>query len=86
MPAGNLAPAMNAWSRALGVSCGHCHLTGDFSSDEKNKKQVAREMVEMGNMINGKLKTIPGLSTKAVVNCITCHRGETKPAIKMPVK
>jgi Photosynthetic reaction centre cytochrome C subunit len=84
-PAENLPHAMNAWSRALGVSCGHCHNTADFSSDEKNKKQIARDMVEMGTMISGKIKTIAGLSQRPVVNCITCHRGEIKPAYKMPV-
>jgi hypothetical protein len=85
-PAENLVFAMNAWSRGLGVSCGHCHDTNNFSSDEKMKKEIAREMVEMGNMISGKLKTIKGLSEKPIVNCITCHRGETKPTFRMQVK
>lgn len=85
-PAENLVFAMNAWSRGLGVSCGHCHNTGNFSSDEKQKKEIAREMVKMGNMISEKLKTINGLSDRPIVNCITCHRGELKPAFHMPGK
>jgi hypothetical protein len=85
-PAENLVFAMNAWSRGLGVSCGHCHNTSNFASDEINKKNIARQMVEMGDMINDKLKTIKGLSERPVVNCITCHRGELKPAFRMPVK
>jgi len=85
-PAENLVFAMNAWSRGLGVSCGHFHNTNNFASDEKDKKEIARQMVEMGNTISDKLKTIKGLSTKPVVNCITCHRGELKPAFRMPVK
>jgi len=85
-PAENLVFAMNSWSRGLGVSCGHCHNTDDFSSDEKLKKEIAREMVQMGNMISEKLKTINGLSERPVVNCITCHRGELKPAFRMPLK
>lgn len=85
-PAENLVFAMDAWSRGLGVSCGHCHNTANFSSDEKPKKEIAREMVRMGNMISGKLKTIKGLSERPVVNCITCHRGELKPAFRMPGK
>ena len=85
-PAENLVFAMGAWSRGLGVSCGHCHNTDNFSSDEKQKKEIAREMVKMGNMINEKLKTVKGLSNRPVVNCITCHRGELKPAFRMPVK
>ncbi len=85
-PAENLVFAMNSWSRALGVSCGHCHNTDNFPSDEKQKKEIAREMVRMGNMISEKLKAIRGLSEKPIVNCITCHRGELKPAFRMPVK
>ena len=85
-PAENLVFAMNAWSRGLGVSCGHCHNTDNFSSDEKQKKEIAREMVTMGNMISQKLKTIKGLSERPIVNCITCHRGELKPALRMPTK
>ena len=83
-PAEILPRAMNSWSQALGVSCGHCHNTDNFSSDEKEKKLIAREMVTMGNMIRDKLKTIKGLSDRPIVNCTTCHRGELKPAFKMP--
>lgn len=83
-PAENLVFAMMAWSRGLGVSCGHCHNTDNFASDEKDKKEIARQMVDMGNMISQKLKTINGLSERPIVNCITCHRGELKPAFRMP--
>ena len=85
-PAEILPRAMNSWSQALGVSCGHCHNTDNFSSDEKEKKLIAREMVTMGNMISQKLKTIQGISDRPIVNCTTCHRGELKPAFKMPTK
>ena len=82
-PAENLVFAMNSWSRALGVSCGHCHNTNDFAKDEKQKKEISRQMVEMGTMISQKLKTINGLSDRPIVNCTTCHRGELKPAFRM---
>jgi len=85
-PAENLVLAMNSWSRALGVSCGHCHNTDNFSSDEKQKKLIAREMVEMQKMIGAKLKTINGLSERPIVNCTTCHRGDLKPVFRMPSK
>lgn len=85
-PAEILPRAMNSWSQALGVSCGHCHNTDNFSSDEKQKKEIAREMVTMGNMIKEKLQTIKGLSDRPIVNCTTCHRGELKPAFRMPAK
>ncbi len=82
-PAENLIFAMKAWSIGLGVSCSHCHNTIDFSLDEKNKKRIAREMVVMGNAINEKLSTMDGLSKRPVINCITCHRGELKPALRI---
>lgn len=85
-PAEILVAAMNSWGRALGVSCGHCHNTDNFSSDEKEKKAIAREMVNMSNLIRDKLKTIKGLSERPIVNCTTCHRGELKPAFRMPAK
>lgn len=83
-PAENLVFAMNSWSRALGVSCGHCHDTNNFADDEKQKKAISRQMVEMGNMISQKLKTIKGLSERPIVNCTTCHRGDLKPGFRMP--
>jgi hypothetical protein len=83
-PAENLVFAMNSWSRALGVSCGHCHNTNNFADDDKQKKEISRQMVEMGNMISQKLKTIRGLSERPIVNCTTCHRGDLKPAFRLP--
>ncbi len=80
-PAENLVFAMEAWSRALGVSCGHCHDTQDFSLDTKEKKQIARDMVTMGNLISSQLKSINGLSERPRVNCYSCHRGELKPRL-----
>ena len=85
-PAEILPRAMNSWSQALGVSCGHCHNTNNFLSDEKEKKEIAREMVRMGNIIKEKLQTIKGISERPIVNCTTCHRGELKPALRMPAK
>lgn len=85
-PAENLVFAMEAWSKALGVSCGHCHRTDDFASDEKKQKSIARDMVNLGTMINERLKTIDGLSKRPIVNCISCHRGALKPALKPEVK
>ena len=83
-PAENLVFAMEAWSMALGVSCGHCHDTRDFSLDTKEKKQIARDMVIMGNSISSQLKSINGLSERPRVNCYSCHRGELKPRLRAP--
>jgi hypothetical protein len=88
MPAKLLLNVMDkGWSKALGVSCGHCHNTNDFASDEKPQKQIAREMYKMTGKINTDyLEKIKNLqSVKPIVNCTTCHRGEVKPALNLPL-
>lgn len=80
-PAENLVFAMEKWSEALGVSCDHCHVTGEWASDVKKEKHIARQMVTLGEELNASLRKIDGLkSEKPGVNCFTCHRGEIKPA------
>ena len=40
IPARRLFAIMNiGYSKSLGVSCGHCHNTDDFASEEKNKRR-----------------------------------------------
>jgi hypothetical protein len=88
-PAERLLKIMElGYSRSLGVSCGHCHNTDDFASDEKKEKDIAREMSSMTGTINNQLlKNIPGLAgTNAIVNCTTCHRGQIKPALDLETK
>jgi hypothetical protein len=74
------------FSRSLGVTCTHCHVAGQWASEEKATKQIAREMSKMVSTINGDLlKKIPDLrSTNPTVNCTTCHRGQTRPALDLP--
>ncbi len=89
VPAGQLLAIMNyGYSRSLGVSCGHCHNTSDFASEEKMQKEIAREMSAMTNRINTDLlKNIKGLKSETpIVNCTTCHRGNVKPALDLPEK
>ena len=86
IPAGRLLAIMNiGYSRSLGVSCGHCHNTSDFSSEEKVQKEIARQMADMSRKINTDLlKNIHGLKSETpVINCTTCHRGEVKPALDL---
>lgn len=73
------------FNRSLGVDCTHCHVAGQWDSDEKVTKQIARDMSAMLTVINGEqLKKIPNLkSTNASVNCTTCHRGQTRPALDL---
>jgi hypothetical protein len=89
MPAENLLRIMDkGWSRALGVSCGHCHNTADWASDEKTQKETTRGMARMNGRINNELlKEVPDLkSTNPIVNCTTCHRGQVKPALNIEGK
>jgi hypothetical protein len=74
------------YSRSLGVSCGHCHNTNDFASEEKPAKDITRQMMQMSAKINNELlKNIKGLDNKnPVINCTTCHRGQLKPALNLP--
>jgi hypothetical protein len=71
---------------ALGVDCTHCHVPGQWDSDEKATKQIARDMSVMLATINNEhLKKIPNLrSTNPSVNCTTCHRGSKRPALELP--
>ena len=75
-----------SFSRALGVHCTHCHVPGQWELDEKPTKQIAREMSAMVGLINNEhLKSIANLrSTNPAVNCTTCHRGQTRPALELP--
>jgi hypothetical protein len=89
IPARRLLAIMNmGYSNSLGVSCGHCHNTDDFASEEKKQKEIARQMAAMNKEINNTLlKNITGLqSDPAVINCTTCHRGQIKPALDLEKK
>jgi Photosynthetic reaction centre cytochrome C subunit len=83
VPAGRFLRIMNmGYSRALGVSCTHCHVERDFASDDKRPKRAAREMAAMHRTINEQLKTMKNLETqpdKRAINCSTCHRGAINP-------
>ncbi len=88
IPRRALLDTMGTFTRALGVGCEFCHVTGDepgttrdFSSDAKPTKIKARTMLHMVAAINGeyltKLET--RLQPPVVVSCATCHRGLTEP-------
>lgn len=75
------------YARSLGVTCTHCHVPDKWEGEEKTLKQTARDMSAMVARINGELlKGIKNLkSATPTVNCTTCHRGEVKPALNLPV-
>jgi len=75
----NLMPAMRSYTVALGVKCDFCHVPGDFASDEKHHKEIARHMIELARSINTKFP-----DGKEHVTCYTCHRGAEEPATAPP--
>lgn len=83
--AARLLRAMNSWSRALGVTCTHCHVVDQWEKDDKPAKQTAREMVGLTRTVtNDLLKNIGNLKSQAPsVTCTTCHRGQLKPETQL---
>ena len=87
MPAARLLKIMElGYARSLGVNCAHCHVAGAWEKDDKPTKQIARDMVTMVAAINNEyLKKIKNLKSETpIINCTTCHRGQTKPALNLP--
>src|SRR5213592_3861551 len=79
VPAAQFITIMNkGYAKALGVTCTHCHVETDFSSDDKRPKRAAREMAAMHRMINHELREMKDLDDppyERAINCSTCHRG-----------
>jgi photosynthetic reaction center cytochrome c subunit len=71
----HLMETMQAFRVALGVRCDFCHVQGDFASDDKPHKEIARKMIVMAREINAKFP-----DGKMHVTCYTCHRGAEEPA------
>jgi len=87
MPAGRLLRVMElGYARSLGVNCAHCHMADAWEKEDKPTKQIAREMSAMVGVINNdQLKKIKNLkSPNPIINCTTCHRGQTRPALNLP--
>ncbi|HEX5432354.1 MAG TPA: c-type cytochrome [Bryobacteraceae bacterium] len=81
----NYLAAMQSFRTALGVQCTFCHVQGDFASDMKPQKNIARVMLQMTRDINTKLHTaIPDSGNERLVSCYTCHRGSQKPLTEPP--
>jgi photosynthetic reaction center cytochrome c subunit len=77
---------MQLMTQALGLSCGSCHVRGNFASDNNPRKLKARTMLELTRGINQQFfpdyKAADGDSRLGRVTCFTCHGGETVPKIK----
>ena len=78
---------MRQYERALGVSCGYCHVEDrdfgfiDYASDENPRKHTARLMITMLNEINDRhLAQLGGDRRYAQpVTCGSCHQGRATP-------
>jgi len=74
---------MQLMNQALGVSCGHCHVRGNFASDDNPRKETARKMLEMTRTVNQQFfagfSPREGESRLGKVTCFTCHQGEERP-------
>jgi len=81
MPANRILPIMRvAYAGSLGVECTHCHVANAWEKDDKEAKGTARKMWAFMRETNEKLGAI---KQGAGVNCTTCHRGQTKPALDL---
>ena len=69
------------FGRSLGVRCQHCHVLGHWGDEDKNTKQIARDMMAMEDTINSKL--LPAIknikSDHPGVGCFDCHHGVARP-------
>ena len=74
MPAEQMGKVMNLMSASLGVNCNFCHVEGDFSKDDKEEKQTARQMITMTFALNKNY-----FDNRPEVSCNTCHNGKTHP-------
>jgi photosynthetic reaction center cytochrome c subunit len=74
---------MQLMNQALGVSCGHCHVRGNFASEGNPRKAAALRMLEMTRSINQQFfpdyKAADGESVLGKVTCYTCHQGLERP-------
>jgi photosynthetic reaction center cytochrome c subunit len=85
VPAARLLRTMQSFTRALGVSCTKCHVPEHFESEDKDDKEVTRDMMKMTRAITEEyLRKIKALADdKPSVNCFTCHRGQAKPGAEL---
>ncbi len=71
---------MRVIAASLGVKCAFCHIKGDYASDAKSAKHVARRMMRMVDAIND-----ANFSGRPEISCYTCHRGARHPLRQPPL-
>lgn len=75
VPNSQLGDIMRSFGMSLGVECTHCHVQGNFASEDNPKKAIARVMMKMTHDLN---ESTPALKNE--VKCYTCHKGQADPA------
>jgi photosynthetic reaction center cytochrome c subunit len=71
-----LMVSMTQWV-APAQGCNYCHVAGNFASDAKYTKVVARKMLQMTIAVNSQYQDHVG---NVGVTCYTCHRGQNNPS------
>lgn len=79
MPSSQFVDTMRYFTVSLGVNCEHCHVQGQFDSDEKKEKKMARTMITMAHNLN---QNVFGGHNE--IRCYTCHRGNEEPKSQIP--
>jgi photosynthetic reaction center cytochrome c subunit len=76
---------MRRMAEAVGVKCDHCHVQGNFASDEKRAKHTGRRMLELTVALNKEYfpthTPAEGASRLGRITCYTCHQGAATPKI-----
>ena len=74
---------MRRMGEAIGVKCDHCHVQGNFASDEKRAKHTARRMLQLTVSLNAEyfpsFAPAAGDSKLGRITCYTCHQGAATP-------
>jgi photosynthetic reaction center cytochrome c subunit len=73
---GRLMVSMTTWVSPT-QGCNYCHVAGNFASDAKYTKVVARRMLQMTIAVN---KAYTNHVQNVGVTCYTCHRGNPVPS------
>jgi hypothetical protein len=74
MPKSDFINDMRSFSMSLGSECTLCHVEGNFASDDKPAKAMARKMITMTHDINDQ-----NFGGHQEVRCFTCHQGKPEP-------
>jgi photosynthetic reaction center cytochrome c subunit len=80
VPPDQIMLTMQYIAASLGVQCNYCHVQGQNDSDDKETKEVAREMMKMVDKLNATF-----FDGKPRVSCASCHNGRAKPVRTPPL-